>query len=355
MTRPLIRLFTALALAGFLSVPFAATGAPTLDALQSLVDAGRYDAALAQSKTYLQAHPGNRAALFLRAVALAGQGDNKAAIDAFKALAKAYPQRPEPANNLAALYARSGQYAKARKWLERALATQPIYAVAHRNLGDIYTALATMAYSQVLNTDGDPGEKGMQLTLVNQLYYPREAGVPVGGTPKDSQNPTPDDAQSEDREMEIIEAPPPIPEPARPPDAVRPEPDAPKPPPLPQQDPATRHNRSIIQTMRAWATAWSERDFDAYIAFYAEAFAPGNGMSRSEWRELRHTRVVGKDSIHIEIIYPKVALLSDERARVTFVQIYESPTYSDKVTKRLLMQRTPSGWRILRETSSPLN
>lgn len=363
MIRPISRLAAAIILAGFISMLLAAPGAtmPTLESLQSLVDDGRYQAALTQSNTYLQAHPGNRDARFLRAVALAGQGRDEAAIAAFKALADDYPQRPEPANNLAALYARSGRYDQARQWLEKALATQAVYAIAHRNLGDIYTALATMAYSQVLNTDGDPGEKGMQLALVNHLYYPREAGVPVppdGALARATQDGAlrngqdgPNDQNGGD--MEIIEAPPPVPEPAHPPETTPPEPEPEAPMrPLPEPDADTRHNRSIIQTVRDWAMAWSQQDFDAYIDMYANNFPPGE-RSREDWLALRKKRVTQKEAIHIQIILPKVQLLSDNRARVTFVQIYESPTYSDRVAKNLLMQRTDAGWRIMRETSSP--
>src|SRR5690625_1687040 len=103
---------------------------PTLEALQTLIDDGDYAAALAQSEVYLEQHADNRDARFLHAVALAGLNRNEDAIKAFKTLAKDWPQRPEPANNLAALYARGGDYKKARKWLQKALNTQKVYAVA---------------------------------------------------------------------------------------------------------------------------------------------------------------------------------------------------------------------------------
>ncbi len=344
MIRLISRLLTAVVLvAGSLTLLFAAPSAPvpTLDSLQSLVEEERFDEALAQSEQYLKAHPGNRDARFLRAVALAGEGETDAAIAAFQALAEDYPQRPEPANNLAALYAGSGQYDKAQQWLETAMGTQPAYATAHQNLGHIYTALATKAYSQVLDTGDSPDEKGIQLKLVDQLYYSREAGVPVGDSQGDGSN-----------DMQIIRAPEPTPEDARPPEPEQAEPPA-DPSPVPPLDPAARHNLGVIQTVRAWALAWSRQEFDAYIDFYADTFSPGNDMSRTEWRQLRRARIASPESIHIRIEQPRVDLIADDRARVTFVQGYESPTYSDQVKKRLLMQRTRAGWRILQETDSP--
>ncbi len=232
------------------------------------------------------------------------------------------------------------------------MATQPIYAIAHRNLGDIYTALATMAYSQVLNTDDKAGPTGTQLQLVDQLYYPREAGVPIGDHERAHEDGRQSDGDRDDRQMQIIEAPPPIPEVARPPESVPSEPVEPL--PIPEQDAATRHSIGIIQAVRAWALAWSRQEFDAYIDFYADTFSPGNDMSRTEWQRLRRARVGTPESIHIGIVQWRVDLIAENRARVTFVQSYESPTYSDRVEKTLLMQRTPAGWRILQETDVPL-
>jgi tetratricopeptide (TPR) repeat protein len=49
-----------------------------------------------------------------------------------------YPELPEPYNNVAVLYAGQSQFDKARAALEMAIRTNPSYATAHENLGDVY-------------------------------------------------------------------------------------------------------------------------------------------------------------------------------------------------------------------------
>lgn len=288
----------------------------TLDDLQSEVDAGHYEAAARQAESYLELHPGNRDARFLRARALAGKGQAEAAIAAFEKLAADFPLRPEPANNLAVLYAKQGDLDAARKWLEKALATQPAYAAAHRNLGDVYTALADLAYRKALGADNVASKT--PLTLLDRFYYAQESVAPGA-----SADPAPVRVRAA-VDFKAADAGPP---------------------------PAADDRRSLMQTVRAWAVAWSDQDFDAYTDFYADGFDPGDGLSRAQWLALRKARLAKPEAIHIHIESPTITHLSKDRVRIEFTQRYESPSYSDQTGKRLLMQRTRAGWRILRETT----
>lgn len=302
----------ALALGALIFVMSWAGLAATLDELQQAIDAGRFDAAARQARSYLDDHPGNRDARFLYARALAGQGKIDNAIAAYEALAQDFPARVEPANNLAVLHATRGDYEKARQWLEKALATQPAYATAHKNLGDVYTALAELAYRKALGADTTDAQ--LPLTMLDRLYYAQESVAPGA-----------------------------------------------KPAPLPTKRPVTpdanknrisdQDSRSIIQTVRAWAMAWSSQDFDAYTDFYADEYDPGGGMSRAEWLSLRRARLGTPEDIHIRIEDPEITRLAEDTIRVAFSQSYESPRYSDRVDKQLIMKRTDAGWRILRESS----
>ncbi|GAB3672781.1 L,D-transpeptidase Cds6 family protein [Salinisphaera aquimarina] len=326
-----------------LSIVSPAALAVTLDDLQADVDAGRFTDARDQSSAYLADHPGNRDARFLHARALAGMDKTNAAIAEFKALADDFPLRAEPANNLAVLYARQGDYDQARKWLDKALATQPAYATAHRNLGDVYTALADLAYRRALGSS-DSARK-VPLTLLDRLYYAQESVAP--GDPS-KPAPTPPKPAPES-----VPAPEPKaePKPETPPEPVSTPTDEAAEKTVEAPPPAD-DNLSIVQTLRAWALAWSSQDFDGYTDFYADAFDPGDGMNRSQWLALRRARLAKPDKIHIRIEDPAITPVSDDRVQVDFVQRYESPSYSDQVKKRLLMQRTRAGWRILRETSA---
>lgn len=321
---------------------------PTLESLQSLIDNGDYKTTLAQTQTFLEAHPGNREARFMRAVALAGLGRNDKAIQAFRKLAKAWPNRPEPANNLAALYARRGEYKKARKWLRKALNTRKVYAVAHKNLGDVYTALATMAYSQVLESGKkSTANKDIKLALVNHMYSARQNGLLLPKQKADS------NAGSQEQKT-VVKAPEPKPEPAYPPqdtsgsntESDR-EPDT--------QQNTRPDNSRIIKAVNSWAKAWSQQDYDAYIGYYTKDFPNTGDSSRSDWLASRKVRVTQKASINVQVISPEVTRVDADTARVSFVQTYDSPSYSDKVRKWLLMRKTEDGWRIARETSTLLS
>jgi ketosteroid isomerase-like protein len=73
---------------------------------------------------------------------------------------------PEPYNNLAVLYASSGQYEKARITLEKAIRTNPSYMTAYENLGDVYGKLASQAYDKALALGTTTPPAKSKLTLL---------------------------------------------------------------------------------------------------------------------------------------------------------------------------------------------
>ncbi len=85
------------------------------------------------------------------------RGDTPQALEQLRALARAYPNRPEPLNNQAVILARAGNLSAARELLEAALGLEPGFRETFANLGDVYAALAAEAYRQAL---GDEAELG---------------------------------------------------------------------------------------------------------------------------------------------------------------------------------------------------
>jgi tetratricopeptide (TPR) repeat protein len=108
------------------------------------------------------------------------QGNTEAAIAIFQGLTEDYPELPEPYNNLAVIWAKQGQYEKARRALELALASRPDYAIAHENLGDIYARLASSEYDRALALDKANKSAQTKLALVRELF----AVPPSGSAPK---------------------------------------------------------------------------------------------------------------------------------------------------------------------------
>jgi len=120
---------------------------------RELMNAKRYDDAIARLDQLLAARPREPQARFLRAVALADLGRGEDAMASLRAIVADYPELPEPRNNLAVLYAAGGNYALARTELELALATAPDYAIAHENLADVYARLAVVHYERAAALD----------------------------------------------------------------------------------------------------------------------------------------------------------------------------------------------------------
>ena len=145
-----------------------------------MIREGQYAFARVKIEAALAANAKNPQARFLRGVVQADQDQADEAAATFQALTEDFPELPEPYNNLAVIWAQRGQYEKARTALESAIASHPDYAIAHENLGDIYSRLAGAEYDRALALDKTNKSAQAKLVLVRQLY----AVTPSGNAPK---------------------------------------------------------------------------------------------------------------------------------------------------------------------------
>ena len=100
----------------------------------------------------------------------------------------------------------------------------------------------------------------------------------------------------------------------------------------------------------AWAAAWARQDVDAYLGAYADAFQVPGGATREAWEAQRRERVLGPKSISVSLDDPRVDLVGDQRARVTFLQRYRSDRFKGSSRKTLVLGLSSDGrWRILEE------
>ena len=137
---------------------------------QRLHYAGQTSAAMQRADQFLATRPKDPQMRFLKGVMLADSRLNAQAIEQFQRLADDYPDLAEPYNNLATLYAAAGDYTKARVTLEQALRTNPGYATAHENLGDVHAALAGQSYARALQLEPKNVTVPPKLALVRELY-----------------------------------------------------------------------------------------------------------------------------------------------------------------------------------------
>ncbi len=137
--------------------------------IQRLANSGQTHLALVRVEKGIAQNPKDPQLRFLQGVIQADSGMVDAAEQTFIALTRLYPELPEPYNNLAALYAKSNRFGKAREALESALRLNPNYAVAHENLGDVYARLAAESYASAQQLDQTNPRLAPKLTLARQL------------------------------------------------------------------------------------------------------------------------------------------------------------------------------------------
>lgn len=175
----LLRITTLSALLG-MSLAYAADD---YSDITQLLRAGKAQEALTKVDQRIAANARDPQLRFLRGVAQADAGKQADAIATFTKLIEDYPELPEPYNNLAVLYANQNQLDKARTALEMAIRTNPAYATAHANLGDIYAKLAGQAYSKALQLDAtQAGTLRPKLALIRELFSHdgKSAGTKAG-------------------------------------------------------------------------------------------------------------------------------------------------------------------------------
>ena len=281
-----------------------------------LLKAGQHRQALDAVNKALKAKPRDPQARFLKGLILTEQGNSKEAVEVFTQLTKDYPELPEPYNNLAVIYAAQGQYDKARAALEQSIRTHPSYATAYENLGDVYAKLASQAYDKALQIDSSNAAAKNKLSLVRELVgRPAAAPTAVAAAPKE---------------------------------AAKPAPEKPKPA---AEKPAADATAEVLAAVNAWAQAWSKKDADAYLSYYAKDFKTPGNEPRAAWETTRRSRVTAPKSISVTLASPKVTMDGAERATVRFRQNYKSDVLKSNSSKTLLMIRSDGGWKILEEKS----
>src|SRR3954469_8102922 len=296
-----------------------------------LLKSGQHQQALERVNKVLAAKPRDPQARFLKGLIFTEQGNTREAIDVFSKLTQDYPELPEPYNNLAVIYASQGQYDKARAALEQSIRTHPSYATAYENLGDVYAKLASQAYDKALQIDSSNAGAQNKLSLVRELVGPAAtpAKPPLALAQKS------DDAQ------------PPLVKPA----PEKPAAEEPAPAKPAAGKPAVASPAEVIAALNAWAQAWSKKDADAYLSFYAADFKTPAGESRAEWEKARRSRITAPKSISVVIASPKVTMAGPNQAKVTFRQTYRSDVLKNTSSKTLVMVKADGRWQIQQEKS----
>jgi ketosteroid isomerase-like protein len=281
---------------------------------------------------------------------------------------------------MAAIYAQQKQLDKARASLIAALKTNPSYATAHENLGDIYARLASQAYDKVLQTDSASTAPPARLAMIRNLtLLPRAEVVARAPTPAPTQvaaaGPAAPAAQLAPPPAPVAtSAPKPAAPPVRqasmtvaanerqpaPPTLVPARPE--KPETKPEQKPETKPEPKsetksdadaaarleVGRAIQAWAAAWSRKDVKTYLNAYAKEFQPPGRQSRGAWEAERTQRVSKPGRIDVDIDNLRVAVDGDT-ATAYFRQTYSSANLNSTGAKVLVMVKRDGRWQIKQE------
>lgn len=145
--------------------------------VNQLVRTNQFAEALVKADSYLVNKPADPQMRFIKGVIQRQLGKQAEAIATFASLTQDYPELAEPYNNLAALYAAQGQLDQARAALEMAIRTNPNYAIAHENLGDVYALLASEAYNKTLQLDKGNTSVPPKLAVIGEILKLNIAGA----------------------------------------------------------------------------------------------------------------------------------------------------------------------------------
>ncbi|MBN3791248.1 tetratricopeptide repeat protein [Burkholderia sp. Ac-20353] len=156
--------------------PSTADGTPEID---TSIAGKQWKQALAQLDARIAANPHDVQAQFKRGTVLVRLNRDDDAIQQFVAITQAYPELPEPYNNLAALYAKHGRYDEARTALVTATQANPSYPLAYENLGDLYLRLAAESYKRAQSLGRTSGATAQRLADLQKIISPPK---PAAGT-----------------------------------------------------------------------------------------------------------------------------------------------------------------------------
>ena len=344
--RTLPRLLRLLALTALVGTGAAQAQANDYAEITQLLKAGKAAEALTKADQRLSATPRDPQLRFLKGVAQADSGKPADAVATFTKLTEDYPELPEPYNNLAVLYANQNQLDKARTALEMAIRTNPSYATAHENLGDIYAKLASQAYNTALQLDAaNATSVKPKLALIRELF---SADIAKGAKPAAA---APAPAVVATQRPAPAPAPAAAPAPTTAPAATAAAPAAtPAPAPAAAPDAAKQEAAKDAKEVTAAVQAWAAKDMKAYLAAYGKDFDPPGRMTRAAWEKEREARIVGKSKITVQVSDLNVSV-NGNKATARFRQAYSADSLNVSSRKTLDLVESNGRWLIVREAT----
>lgn len=283
------------------SIKFSIAENVNTDKIKSMISSSP-SLALKEINRLITAQPNNHNLLFLRAVTQTRLEKKELAIETYNDLIERFPNLPEPYNNLAVLYAEQNNLSKAKEILQKALETNSTYSIAHINLGDVYTRMASEAYRLAFELDKSPVANN-KLQLINELfsYSPnmQQKNLTMPGATIDIKS----------NEKNIAD---------------------------------------IALLVERWKSSWENKDLESYFSTYSKYFKLKGEMNYRKWKKTRTEKIENKKEINIELTNFKYNY-KDGFWFVSMSQAYNSGNYSDKEEKTLVIISEFGSYKIIEE------
>jgi ketosteroid isomerase-like protein len=270
---------------------------------------------------------------FMEAIELLKNGKMDQAELILEKLSSKSEATPEIFNNLAVIAARKGKFKKAVSLLQVALSKNPSAKITYDNLNKIFSYQAAVAYRSALSDEQNKVETPV-LELSNKIavgIIKTQAAAPPQKCEEIKEKATPEPISC----PKITE--------------VQPQTNIAVNEITISGETILKEQSAIKESVVQWITAWSKKDISAYLNAYVDNYTPNNDVTNKNWKKTREYRIKSAKFIKIKLSRFKTELINNSFAIVRFHQLYTSNTFSDKIRKFLLMQKSTDGWKIMKE------
>lgn len=122
-------------------------------------------------------------------------------------------------------------------------------------------------------------------------------------------------------------------------------------PALPSVGLTINPEEQLRQLLTAWLKAWSGKNLNSYMAFYAPEFVSDKNQDIKAWRSHKQYLFRTYNTIAVKAGEVKIKVLSADRAEITFKQNYRSDWHQDTGYKTLNLRLGDNGaWLITAES-----
>jgi len=105
----------------------------------------------------------------------------------------------------------------------------------------------------------------------------------------------------------------------------------------------------FVQSLLNWAGAWSQKNADAYLAFYGPDFKDEKFKDRKDWESSRRKKIEKPKWIKVELSEVKVTSQKEDQVELELIQSYRAHGYADRVKKAMTLVKTGDDWKIVDE------